>query len=75
MRPMIIPPFTDRVEIADVAAFTNARLAEEFKLSQQVLALAGYMLYPANEDARASFVTALGSVPDPLRHRGPTTLA
>lgn len=67
MRTMIIPPFTDRVEIADVAAFTNARLAEEFKLSQQVLALAGYMLYPANEDARASFVTALGSVPDPLR--------
>jgi hypothetical protein len=67
MRTMSIPPFPDRVEIADIAAFTNARLAEQFNLSQQALALAGYMLYPANEHARASFEAALGSVPDPLR--------
>jgi hypothetical protein len=64
---MSIPPFLDRLEIADIAAFTNARLAEEFNLSKQALALAGYMLYPANGDARASFEAALGSVPDPLR--------
>jgi hypothetical protein len=67
MRTMSIPPFPDRAEIADIAAFTNARLAEEFRVSQQALALAGYMLYPANENARASFAAALGSVPDPLR--------
>jgi hypothetical protein len=67
MRTMSIPPFPDRVEIADIAAFTNARLAEEFKLSQQGSALAGYMLYPASEDARTSFGSALRSVPDPLR--------
>ena len=67
MRTMSIPPFLDRLEIADIAAFTNARLAEEFNLSKQALALAGYMLYPANGDARASFEAALGSVPDPLR--------
>ena len=65
MRTMSIPPFSERVEIADIGAFTNARLAKKFNLSQQ--ALAGYMLYPADEDARASFEAALGSVPDPLR--------
>ena len=67
MRTISIPPFSERVEIADIGAFTNARLAKKFNLSQQALALAGYMLYPANEDARASFEAALGSVPDPLR--------
>jgi len=67
MRTMSIPAFPDRIEIADIAAFTNARLAERFKLSQQGSALAGYMLYPASEDARASFGSALRSVPDPLR--------
>jgi hypothetical protein len=67
MRTMSIPAFPDRIEIADIAAFTNARLAERFKLSQRGSALAGYMLYPASEDARASFGSALRSVPDPLR--------
>jgi hypothetical protein len=67
MRTMSIPPFPDRVEIADIGSFTNARLAEEFKLSEQGSALAGHMLYPASEDARASFGSALLSVPDPLR--------
>jgi hypothetical protein len=67
MRTMSIPPFPDCVEIADIAAFTNARLAEQFSLSKQALALAGYMLYPANENARASFNAALGSDPDPIR--------
>jgi hypothetical protein len=33
VRTMNIPPFPDRVEIADIAAFTDARLAAEFKLS------------------------------------------
>ncbi len=67
MRTMSIPPFPDRIEITDIAAFTNARLADEFNLSPQASALAGYMLYPADEDARASFEAALGSTPDPLR--------
>jgi hypothetical protein len=67
MRTMDIPPFENRVEIADIPAFTNARLAEEFKLSQQGSAVAGYMLYPAGKEARASFGAALRSVPDPLR--------
>lgn len=67
MRTMSIPPFPNRVEIADIAAFTNARLVEDFKLSQQGSVLAGYMLYPASEEARASFGSALDSVPDPLR--------
>lgn len=67
MRTMGIPPFPDRVEIGDIAAFTNARLAEQFDLSQQALALAGYVLYPVEEDARASFAAALGSAADPLR--------
>ena len=35
MRTMRIPPFPDRVEIADIATFTNARLAGEFKFSEQ----------------------------------------
>jgi hypothetical protein len=67
MRTMSIPAFPDRIEIADIAAFTNARLTERFKLSQQGSALAGYMLYPASEEARTSFGSALRSVPDPLR--------
>ena len=67
MRTMSIPPFPDRVEIADIGAFTNERLTGEFKLSEQGSALAGYMFYPANEVLRASFNTALRSVPDPLR--------
>jgi hypothetical protein len=67
MRTMSIPPFPDRVEIADIAAFTNARLAGEFKLSQQGSALAGYMFYPATEGVRASFGSALHSVTEPLR--------
>ena len=46
MRTMSIPPFPDRVEIADFESFTNARLAGEFRLSQQGSALAGYMFYP-----------------------------
>jgi hypothetical protein len=67
MRTMSIPPFPDRVEIADIATLTNARLAGEFKSSEQGSALAGYMLYPASEVARASFGSALRSSPDPLR--------
>lgn len=67
MRTMRIPPFPDRVKIADIATFTNARLAGEFKFSEQGSALAGYMLYPSSEVARASFGSALRSSPDPLR--------
>lgn len=67
MRTMSIAPFPDRAEIRDIAAFTNARLAGEFKSSEQGSALAGYMLYPANEVARASFWSALRSSSDPLR--------
>lgn len=67
MRTMNIPPFPGRVEIADIAAFTDARLAAEFKLSEQGAALAGYMLYPADDDARASFGSALRASADPLR--------
>jgi len=67
MRTMIIPPFPDRVEIADIAAFTDARLAGEYKSSEQGFALAGYMFYPASEAARASFGSALRSSADPLR--------
>lgn len=67
MRTMDIPPFENRIEIADIPPFTNARLAAEFKLSQQGSALAGYMLYPDNENGRASLERALHSVPDSLR--------
>src|SRR5689334_885361 len=67
MRTMSIPAFPDRIEIADIAAFTNARLAAEFKSSEQGSALAGYMFYPASETARASFWVALRSIPEPLR--------
>jgi hypothetical protein len=67
MRTMSIPPFPDRIESADIAAFTEARLAEPFELTEQGAALAGYVLYPASEGARASFDSALYSVPDPLR--------
>ncbi len=67
MRAMSIPPFKNRVEIADIAAFTNARLAGEFKSSEQGLALAGYMFYPASEDARTSFESALRTSADRLK--------
>jgi hypothetical protein len=67
MRTMSIPPFPDRVEIADFESFTNARLAGEFRLSQQGSALAGYMFYPASEAVRLSFGSALRAVPDPIR--------
>jgi hypothetical protein len=67
MRTMSIPPFPERVEIADIATFTNARLAGDFKSSEQGSAFAGYMLYPASEVARASFRSGLSSSPDPLR--------
>ena len=67
MRTMSIPPFPDCVEITDIAAFTNVRLAREFKLSEQGPALAGYMFYPASDVARDSFLSALRRVPDPLR--------
>jgi hypothetical protein len=75
MRTMSIPPFPDRVEIADIAAFTNARLAGEFKLSQQGSALAGYMFYPASEGVRASFGSALHFVTEPLRAAQPALQA
>ena len=52
MRTMSIPPFPKRIEIADFESFTNARLAGEFKLSQQASALAGYMFYPAKRRAQ-----------------------
>jgi hypothetical protein len=67
MRTMSIPAFPDRIEIADIAAFTNARLAAEFKSSEQGSVLAGYMFYPASEASRASFWGALRSIPEPLR--------
>jgi len=67
MRTMSIPPFPACVEVADIAAFTNARLAGESKSSEQGSALAGYMFYPANEVARASFGSALRASSDPLR--------
>jgi hypothetical protein len=67
MRTMSIPPFPERVEIADIAAFTDARLTEGFRSSEQGAALIGYMLYPASEDARASFGSALRASADPLR--------
>ena len=67
MRTMSIPPFPDRAEIVEIESFTNARLAGEFKLSEQGSALAGYMFHPASEVARASFGSALRSTADPLR--------
>jgi hypothetical protein len=67
MRTMSIPPFPDRVGIAKIDAFTNARLAEQFKLSEQGSALAGYMFYSASEATRTSFQSVIRSVPDPLR--------
>jgi len=67
MRTMNIPPFPDRVEISDIAAFTDARLTEVFKSSEQGSALAGYMFYPASEAVRASFGSSLRASPDPLR--------
>jgi hypothetical protein len=67
MRTMSIPSFPDCIKIADIEAFTNARLAGVFKSSEQGSALAGYMFYPANDAARASFGSALRSVPEPLR--------
>jgi hypothetical protein len=67
MRTMNIPPFPDRIEIADVESFANARLAEEFKLCEQSSMLAGYVLYPANEEARIAIGSELRSAADPLR--------
>jgi hypothetical protein len=67
MRTMNIPPFPKPVEIADIGAFANARLAEKFTFSEQGAALAGYMFYPVSEAARASFGSTLRSVSDPLR--------
>jgi hypothetical protein len=67
MRTMNIPPFPDRVEIADFEAFTNARLAEKFTFSERGATLAGYMFYPVSEATRASFGSTLRSLPDPLR--------
>jgi hypothetical protein len=67
MRTMSIAPFVDRVQITDIAAFTNERLAGEFKLSEQAKVLAGYMLYPNDEKARTSFASAIESSADPLR--------
>ena len=67
MRTMSIQPFPDRVEIADIEAFTNARLAEKFAFSEQGAALAGYMFHPVSEANKASFGSTLRSVPDPLR--------
>jgi hypothetical protein len=67
MRTMNMPPFPDRIEIADVESFTNARLAEKFKLCEQSSMLAGYMFYPGSEVARASFQSAIRAVSDPLR--------
>jgi hypothetical protein len=67
MRTMNISPFPKPVEIADIGAFTNARLAEKFTFSEQGAALAGYMFYPVTEATRTSFGSALRSVPDPLR--------
>jgi hypothetical protein len=67
MRTISIPAYPNRIEIADIAAFTNARLAAEFKSSEQGSVLAGYMFYPGSEAARASFWGALRSIPDPLR--------
>jgi hypothetical protein len=67
MRTMNIPPFPDRLEIADISTFTNARLAGEFKSSEQGSALAGYLFYPASDVARASFWSALRLSSDQLR--------
>jgi hypothetical protein len=67
MRTMSIPPFPERLEIPDIAAFTNARLAGEYKPSEHGSALAEHMFYPANEAARLSFGSALRASADPLR--------
>lgn len=67
MRAMSIPPFPSRVEISDIKSLTNARLNEKFTLSDQAAALAEYMFYPANEEARASLGSRLRSSEDPLR--------
>jgi hypothetical protein len=67
MRTMEIPPFSQRVEISDIQALTNARLTEKFSLSEQAGSLAEYMFYPGNEEARSSFGSALRSSSDPLR--------
>jgi hypothetical protein len=67
MRTMNIPPFPARIEIADIESLTNERLAEEFRLSEQGSALAGYLFYPGSEVARDSFQSAICTVSDPLR--------
>jgi hypothetical protein len=67
MRTMNIPPFPTRIEISEIKSLTNARLKEKFSLSEQAAALAGYLFYPASEQARSSFGSALRSSADPLR--------
>ncbi len=66
MRTMKIPPFPKRIEISDISFLTNVRLSKKFKQSEQAVALAGYMFYPASNEARISFTNALRSYPDPL---------
>jgi hypothetical protein len=67
MRTMEIPPFPRHIKISDIKFLTNARLSKKFKQSEQAVALAGYMFYPASNQARISFTNALRSYPDPLR--------
>jgi hypothetical protein len=67
MRTMNIPPFPRRIEISEIKSLTNARLNEKFSLSGQAAALAEYLFYPASEQARSSFGSALRSYADPLR--------
>ena len=55
MRTMNIAPFPKSVEISDVKVLTDARLSAKFTLSEQAVALAEYMFYPADEKARISF--------------------
>src|SRR5262249_14686177 len=67
MRTMEIPPFPSRIEISDIESLTNARLSQKFRLSEQAVALAGYMFHPASDAVRTSFKQALRSCQDPLR--------
>jgi hypothetical protein len=67
MRTMKIPPFPKRREISDINSLTNARLNQRFRLSEQAVALAGYVFYPTDEEARTSFTLALRSSSDPLK--------
>lgn len=67
MRTMEISPFPRRIEISDISFLTNVRLSKKFRRSKQAMALAGYMFYPASNEARISFTNALRSYTDPLR--------